>query len=138
MRLGIVAVCALALTACGGGKDKPPESRKPTPDTAGGTTDHEHPPDSSTPHDARDHLYNNLAGDLDGVDCDGYASTLSTWVSDNEAKIRRLEAQIDDAASIDTHLVNTFEAVMDKASDCVDHDGAQAAFDAFDELFTGG
>ena len=92
----------------------------------------------ATPHDQRDALYQALAERLDGVDCDTYAAILSRWIADNQAEIRELDAEIDDPADIDEHLVNAFELILDGASTCVDHDDAQAAFEAFDELFLGG
>lgn len=139
-------MCVFALAACGGDSGKTAESPKPVRDEGAGgpngPADHDHGADGAhgpnDPHGKLDELYGALAASIKGVDCPTYSAKLLAWVRDNESKVRQLEQQIEDPASIDEHLADAFEIILDGAAECVDSDEAQAAFDTFDELFFGG
>jgi hypothetical protein len=134
----MIAVCAAALLSCGD-RGKTAKSPSPDPDPGAAVSDASPTGNSSAgPHEARDELYARLTEDLADANCDSYAEIVSSWVRDNEARIRQLGTQISDTEAIDEHLVAAFEVVMEGAADCVDSDSAQSAFDAFDELFIDG
>ncbi len=48
--------------------------------------------------------------------------------------LRILNDQLQPRADIDEHVVEAFEVVLNGAADCIDHDEAQGAFEAFDDL----
>lgn len=127
-------VCfALVLAALGcGGADNPAASGG-----AGGRPGATGP--APTPaHRERDQLYFDIADRSKAGTCDQFATTLTAWVTEHGPRIRTLEKEINSPVDIDEHLVDAFEAILERASDCVDNDPAQAAFEAFDELFMGG
>jgi hypothetical protein len=119
----------VALFGCGG-TDRPARAtREPRPEPSG---------ESPAQRSQRDELYIALARQLHGKDCDQYASVLGTWVDGHRAEITALDKELGDKAAMEQEVVEAFEAILAGAADCVDHDEAQAAFDAFDELFLGG
>jgi hypothetical protein len=129
--LTAIGIAAVAL-GCGAAENPPP-----APATRLTPTDEADKPITPA-HRERDQLYLDIAGKVGGGTCDEFAAKLTGWVSANGSRIRALEREINDPVDIDEHLVDAFEVILERASDCVDSDAAQAAFEAFDELFMGG